>query len=159
MDAVYTAPLDLTATGDSEMTFAGNWTQTEVVRRNPKTLKSLRIQQLEDSLPNVRLSATLTHDEGFWRGLVRLNYVNGATDFTADAEPGTRYGDEVTVDVEAAYRPRARWEFVVGAENVFDNYPDSDPNAQHSQVGARYPTSAPLGFLGGFYYARARYEF
>ena len=37
------------------------------------------------------------------------------------------------------------------------NFPDENPFA--ANVGSKYPESSPMGFAGGFYYARARYAF
>ena len=159
IDVVYTAPLEVSRDGDTELIFSGNWTQTEVVRSDPRTVGALRVGQLEHSLPNVRFNATLRHDAGHWRAQARINFFGAAVDYAANSLPGARYGSEATLDVEVGYRPRPGWEFVVGAENLFDNFPDSVPGTVYQNVGSRYPESASMGTLGGFYYARVRREF
>ena len=59
--------------------------------------------------------------------------------------------------MEASYKPISGLELSLGAENVLNNFPDENPFARN--VGSKYPESAPMGFAGGFYYARARYSF
>ena len=158
LDVVATMPLELRAAGISELVFAGNWTKTEVTRRDPATVDRKRVVQLEKSLPRVRFNATLTHDEGDWRALLRANYYGPAQEFHADDENKPfRYGAELTWDVEFGWRPAPDLELALGADNVFDNYPDRNPYA--GAHGSKYAEHAPMGTAGGFYYLRARYEF
>ena len=50
-----------------------------------------------------------------------------------------------------------RFEVVVGAQNLLDNYPDENPFA--GVVGSLYPPTAPSGFFGGLYYLKLRGQF
>ena len=45
----------------------------------------------------------------------------------------------------------------LGAQDIFDAVPDEFPNA--GDVGNLYPTSSPIGFNGGFWYARFNMDF
>ena len=158
VDVVATLPLELRAAGASELVFAGNWTKTKVLRRDSGAVDRKRIAQLEKGLPRVRFNATLTHDEGDWRALLRANYYGPALLFHADdGNKPHQLGAEVTWDLEFGYRPAADLELTLGADNVFDNYPDRNPYA--GEHGSKYPEYAPMGTAGGFYYLRGRYEF
>lgn len=69
------------------------------------------------------------------------------------------YGDAWLIDFEAAYTFRDRYTLVVGADNVFDEYPDTDALYPDFSNGGIYPNSSPFGFNGGFWYLRLRAEF
>ncbi|MEL7102867.1 MAG: hypothetical protein AAGL97_09965, partial [Pseudomonadota bacterium] len=58
-------------------------------------------------------------------------------------------------DAEFGYYLNDKIELIIGANNIFDNYPDENPNA--ASLGQLYPEAAPAGFNGGSYYLKARY--
>ena len=64
---------------------------------------------------------------------------------------------EILFDVEAALTVADAWTVVAGAQNVFDQYPQRNPNG--NVAGLVYPESSPFGFNGGFYYLRAIWDF
>ncbi len=142
--------------GETEIIFAGNWTDTEVTSHNPDFLDEKRILQLEEALPDYRFNMTLRHEREQWNGFVRLNYFGSYTETHVDnLDRLIHAGDEVTLDVEMSYVLMKRVELSVGAENIFNNFPDRNPHAGFA--GSKYPESSPMGFAGGFYYARLRY--
>ncbi|WP_068303113.1 TonB-dependent receptor plug domain-containing protein [Kordiimonas lacus] len=158
IDIVATIPLDLFENGSTNLSFAGNYTKTKVTDFNPATLDDLRIAQLETSLPRYRGNATFTHTDDKWRMLARVNYYGGHTEYhlgsfglPIDA------GGKITFDAEFGYNVMENVEVVIGAENLFDTYPDDNPHA--GIAGAAYPVESPFGFNGGMYYVRARYSF
>ena len=154
--------------GETELVFVGNWTRTTVTKYDPEALDPAdpntgvrtgqRIVQLEDALPKVRFNATLRHEQARWSAFARLNYFGSYSEYHAD-ETGWLFhpGSEITLDVEGSYKPMPGVELSLGAENVLDNFPDENPFAK--DFGSKYPESSPMGFAGGFYYARARYVF
>jgi len=83
-----------------------------------------------------------------------------ANDIGADAsgEFDGEYGGEFLVDVEMGYQLAERDTLTIGAQDVFDNTPDRFPNPELNS-GAIYPTSSPMGFNGGFWYARLNIDF
>ncbi|WP_299581806.1 TonB-dependent receptor [uncultured Microbulbifer sp.] len=157
-----TQGIDLVATyplGDAtDLSFAANWTDTEVTDFNPDTMDDMRHQQLEDGLPNIRGNATVSHAGDGWRGLVRLNYYGSYWEaHLDDYSLPIDAGDEWTVDIEGAYDFSDSLSLIAGAENLFNNYPDKNPWS--GVAGAEYPETAPMGFNGALYYLRAQYEF
>lgn len=69
------------------------------------------------------------------------------------------YDDTWLFDIEAAYTFSDRYTVVVGADNVFDEFPDTHflyPDFSNGQI---YPASSPFGFNGGFWYLRLRAKF
>ena len=152
--------------GETELVFVGNWTRTTVRAvqegflddpKEPRRRKK-RIDQLEKALPEYRFNATLRHERTFWAGFARLNYFGSHLEYHANSEDRRfEAGARVTVDAEVSYKPIAGLEVGVGAENIFNTFPTTNPYA--TDFGSQYPESAAMGIHGGFYYARARYTF
>src|SRR3546814_17621533 len=53
---------------------------------------------------------------------------------------------------------RDRWEFTLGADNIFDTYPQEAPEGSNFHGIFRYPTSSPFGSLGAFAYGTGKYR-
>ncbi len=148
----------LLGNGETRLVLAGNWTDTEVIRHDPNFIDEERILQIEKSLPDYRFNATLHHSRNAWSGLVRLNYFGSYSEVHAGSiEFLIHPEDEITFDAEISYLLMNSVELTVGAENVFNNFPDR--NAYAGETGAKYPESSPMGLGGGFYYGRLRYLF
>ncbi|NJN51433.1 MAG: TonB-dependent receptor, partial [Gammaproteobacteria bacterium] len=60
-------------------------------------------------------------------------------------------------DAEVGYTFNDNISLVAGAQNLFDETPDKNPWA--GIVGSEYPATSPMGFNGGFWYARGIYSF
>jgi len=154
VDIVARYPFSL-AGGNSAIAVAANYTDTEVTDRgdiNP--ISDGRVRALEDLLPNIKGNATFTHSQGIFRGLLRANYFGGWDD-TGNGVDGI--SPEILIDAEVAAEVKEGIEIAVGANNLFDNYPDENPFA--GSLGQLYPESAPTGFNGGQYYAKVRVNF
>lgn len=159
-DIVGRMPFDI-GVGSSSVSIAANYTETSVKNQGKIVpLSENRISALEDSLPNWKGNIMFNHQQGIWRGLARINYYgswinsnNGATNdgvFT----PGENVGGEFLVDLELGAQVIENVEVIVGASNVFDNYPNENPD--QLSIGQLYPEAAPFGFNGGAYYVKLR---
>ena len=162
LDVVATYPLE-TRVGATVFTFTGNWNNLNLDSRELHVINDKQVRQMEDGLPEFRFSLAADHVAGPWRFLTRVYFYDEF--FEAHANTDTRFltaGERWLMDVEASYT-LLTLPFVpavilaVGAENVFDAYPRRNPYAR--DLGAKYPESSPYGFNGGFYYARAGFEF
>lgn len=69
------------------------------------------------------------------------------------------YGDEWLFDIELAYTFGDAFTIVAGADNVFDEFPDTHFLFPDFSSGQVYPASSPFGFNGGFWYVRLRADF
>lgn len=168
--------------GRTTYALAANYTKTTVDSRDLFPLKYLddkgqeatklvynindaKVKQLEEGLPHLRGSFTISHNHGSWGGYVRANYFGKYFEDHADsgtlivAEEGMPVwlGSEVTVDAEVNYSVNEAYNIAFGASNLLDEYPDENPYS--GVLGAKYPTTAVMGFNGGFYYARLTYTF
>ncbi|MGB6228695.1 MAG: TonB-dependent receptor [Litorimonas sp.] len=164
VDVVGRWPFDL-AGGFSELTLAGNYNETDVTSVgtvNP--INATRVANLEDQLPNIKGFIQWSHTQDAWRGLLRANYYGSWDDvgngFDSDAgviDPAFEKGSEILIDAELGYEVAEGIELIVGANNLFDNYPDENPDA--ADLGQLYPEAAPTGFNGGMYYTKLRINF
>ena len=167
IDIVASYPFEL-GSGSSSITAAANWTDTEVTNRGRFVdIGDLRTRSLEENIPSWKGNVTFNHEQGDFRGLLRANF---HSDYFED-HLGTNgfpieLGSEVNFDAEVTYSFMENAEFSVGAANILNNYPDEladIPLGGFSSVGAvagpAYPSTAPFGFNGGQWYARARYKF
>ncbi len=150
IDVVGRYPFEMMG-GDSNFILAANWTDTKVTRQGP--ISDNRVRALEDLLPNIKGSATVTHSQGMFNGMLRANYYGP----WYDSGNGFDAGSQFTVDAELGAEVYEGMELIIGAANLLDSYPDENPGQGGS--GQLYPEAAPAGFAGGQYYVKARYTF
>lgn len=160
VDLVARYPFSI-AGGNTNVIVAANYTDTEVTNRgdlNP--ISDSRVAALEDLLPNVKGSATLTHSQGIFRGMLRANYFGSWTD-TGNSDFGNNDiitpGAEILIDAEIAAEVVEGVELAIGANNLLDNFPDVNPGA--GDLGQLYSEASPFGFNGGQWYTRLRLTF
>ena len=138
--------------GDTVFSLLFNHTETDVVEFNPETLDATRIRELEEALPETRFNFTATHKINDWRLMGRINYYGE----WFDSEDVQQYSEEFTVDAEISYALTEKVTFILGGQNILDEYPDENLSA--GSVGNLYSQYSPFGFNGAFWYARAKYR-
>ena len=154
IDVVLSGPVDFLQVGDTDYTLALNYTETNVENAG-QTISSTRVRQLEESLPQWKGNFSVTHTQGPWRALGRLNYYGEYFEAHLEDETLPINGDAAfLLDAELGYKVTENIELIAGAQNLFDQYPVDNPWA--TIVGAKYGERSPFGFNGGFYYLKAR---
>ncbi|MEL6951310.1 MAG: TonB-dependent receptor [Pseudomonadota bacterium] len=153
VDVVATTTLE-TDNSTTDLSFTYNRTKTEVDKFNPVTLDATRIRELETGLPETRWSLSGTTNYGNFRFLVRGSFYDG----WFDSEDNRDYGNAILFDAEVGYSIADHSTIVLGAQNIFDTYPEANPGAAGG-VGNLYSQFSPFGFNGGFYYLRYKYNF
>lgn len=150
--------------GNTTYALAANWNDTAVDRFNPAIIGEARVEILEDSLPKTKGNFSISHRNGGWRGTLRLNYYGSFYEDHVDSgcvvgpDCLPIYGDGAfIVDLDVGHEWSNGLYVNVGAQNLFDKYPDENPWAD--VVGSQYPAHTPWGFNGGFYYVRLGYKF
>jgi iron complex outermembrane receptor protein len=173
-DVVATYGIHRVRAGSSTISLAWNRTEVEVASMQfPSRFFALDLT----GRPENRVILTYDHAWNDFRFLARASFYDdwvdadfGGSDFTpvcadpaADPPnpPGTDkcYGKSWVVDVEAAYTFADRYTLIVGADNVFDQYPEQDLDYPGWSFGERYPRRSPISYNGGFWYIRLRAEF
>lgn len=160
--------LDL-GVGVSKLSIAANWNETEVTKYNPDLTSAGRIYALEKGLPKTRGSATFTHSQDNWQGLVRANYFSNSTSVLFGSWL-YETGSATTIDAELTYSFTDSVSFSVGGQNIFGKTPKDVSTSEIPNVGGgsftlndvlgvRYAPEAVWGFNGAYWYARLTYQF
>jgi iron complex outermembrane receptor protein len=144
--------------GDTKYSLAYNWTDTSIENWNQEYVSETVVKQMEDGLPDQKATFTINHINGDFDAFVRFVYFGDH--YEAHAEVGDWPIDidsALTVDAELSYAVSDNMQVSLGAQNIFDKYPNKNPYADI--LGAKYPVTAVMGFGGGYYYLRASYNF
>lgn len=139
--------------GDLNLMAAYNYNATKVTGGDLNQDETSRIR-FEEVLPNHTASASANYAIGPFELLGRVRYYGPWTDFAFNAAGDIfqEFGGEVFVDLAATYHVNDNISLRVGAENIFDNFPD-EAEFQASR-GLIYSRNAPYDTDGGFYYVR-----
>lgn len=137
-----------------------NYNNTRVTRATPVIAADReRILELERFVPRWKGNTSFVYEGNRLGFLARANYYGSWTDYGAIASADQTGSAEVLVDLEASYKLTDNFRIAVGAENVFDNYPDRERRPAQIANGIQYLRFAPTGFNGGFWYVRGTARF
>jgi iron complex outermembrane receptor protein len=159
--ANYTAEL---IGGDSLFSMAYNFNETSVDYYTEVT-GDFKVSRLENDLPNHRATFTWAQDYEDFSFFTRVNYYGEYQSVHVDYDVTAMTGSaNVTVDLEGTYIINDSFSVSLGAQNIFDVYPDElnfekDTGIPNNNWGGMYGETSPFGFNGGFYYVKAQYSF
>ncbi|MBL8267153.1 MAG: TonB-dependent receptor [Steroidobacter sp.] len=146
-------------------TASANYTSSEVTKiRDPRAVDRERKIEISDFNPKVRGMLALNYAVDRWHSLVRANYYGKWTDAVPNATPTAVSFDQTfpaewLMDLELGYDFTDSVTGTLGAENVFDVYPDEDRRSGQRANGIVYPQFSPFGYNGAFYYGRVAVRF
>lgn len=162
-----------TSLGSFATSLAISYNKTKVLQRKVITSPSgalipviddVRLREIEGLLPRWRAVLGTNFTSGMFDIAARANFYDSF--LSAGAPPGgdQRFGAEFSFDLEVGITFAERFRLAVGAENLFDNYPDRDarsiyPTSNSPANGSIYPDGSPLGYMGGFWYVRGTAKF
>jgi len=162
----------ITDAGRFDTTLAVNYNNTKVLSRETTVVDDVRKGNLEESLPAWRATLTENWSLGKVGVTVRAYYYGSWTSWALAANGGNLdVGAETVFDLELRYAINDIFTVAIGAENIFDNYPDMDirsrglansnwyESTQATVSGSRYVDQSPFGYNGGFWYARLNAKF
>ncbi len=153
-------------------TAAANWTNTDVVGpvRTPPQLAGLgedlfdiiERTYLEQAQPHQHYILSAKYTRAPFAVLARANYFGKVASTESNTDPTALqvFSAKTIVDLDFSYKftDNVRWH--VGANNVFDEYPDEQIARNDFNGIFVYPRrTAPFGFNGGYYYTRLSLEF
>jgi iron complex outermembrane receptor protein len=170
IDVVVNWPVNAGASGKFDFTLAGNVNRTEVTKvattaqlaalsPAPSLFDRVNVLTLEQGQPKNKLSASAN-----WK-LGQMGATLRATRYGKVLSPGTTPAFDITlgaktvVDLEARYALTSKLNLALGADNLFDAYPETLSPALNTTGNTPFSTFAPFGFSGRFIYARASYAF
>jgi len=157
--------------GSTTFSLAYNFNETTVDDYTPEITGNGKVSRLENDLPNHRATFTWSQSWDDLSMFTRVNYYGEYqgvhVDWVGSQEnPGTEIvaDAEVTVDVEVTYHVMEDIKVSIGAQNIFDEYPndldfEQQSGAANNSWGGKYYETSPFGFNGGFYYLKATYTF
>lgn len=170
VDIVVNWPLITDTVGRFDITLVGNFNSTKVTR-TPTTLPlealdpapvlfdRVNVLTFEEGTPDDKFAAIVGWDTGrFGANLRATRYgsvlspqSNPANDFTL--------GAKTLVDIEARYDVTDTVRLSVGADNVFDRYPDANPINLNGTGATPFSNYSPFGRSGRFIYGRISLDF
>jgi iron complex outermembrane receptor protein len=183
LDAIATYRFDVGAEGSLALTAAYNWNETKITGRNDVPgalnqvpgivlfgrLESLRI---EKGQPQDKINLSADYSQKWFGMTLRGNRFGEVLDPGADAFNDFKMGAKWIVDAEVRVEPLTGLEVALGANNLFDTYPDRRPTGRGTDpvTGAGrnysvnnyflpYSSFSPFGFNGRFVYGRVSYRF
>jgi iron complex outermembrane receptor protein len=171
IDVVETYNLGLARFGTMRWNLGFNYNKTVIthIRNDPSQLAALssgyvlydRLSQgyLTTAVPKTKLFLGDTWTLGKWTLTGRLVRYGGFTVLQNDPTNDRHYGAKWITNAELSWQVTKALNVAVGANNIFNVYPDANGIYNASLRQGQYPTTGGYGFTGGFYYARVGVSF
>lgn len=153
-----TQQLDWGTIGRFVVDFRHSYTKQTVRRVMPGTIDSDRVFDLENQLPRHRSILSLDYQTPWqWDLLLRASRYSSWQD--ASFGEFSSFDSAVLVDLVATWQLMPDFRLSLGAENLFDKFPDDEQNGTLRFLGATRPLSSPFGFNGGSWFVRLSADF
>lgn len=163
----YTVPFAASAL---DLTASYSYGKTEIthLEASPAALAELGIStpliardevgRLEDSFPkNKTILGGTWHSDHWSLSLTGTRYGSVTVrNATVPANDQT-YDAKWLVDLAASYKPTNQWTLTLGADNVFDTYPEKNRYVNSTSGIFQYSNYSPFGFNGAYVYGRIGY--
>jgi iron complex outermembrane recepter protein len=170
VDVVVGVPLATDRAGRFDFTVVGNYTKTEVTKvpqtqqlaalnPSPPLFDRVNVLTFEKGNPKTKFSTVAN-----WK-LANFGATLRATRYGTVLDPGTtanldfELGPKTLVDLEGRLTLLDRFKIAVGAENLFDEYPDMYPTTRNTTGNTPFSNYAPFGRSGRFVYGRLSVSF
>ncbi|ESQ84402.1 hypothetical protein AEAC466_08595 [Asticcacaulis sp. AC466] len=155
--------------GRFNLSLAYNHNETEIDKLptlsnsplNPQPVLFARIRQviLTNSQPEDKATFAVDWQKAGWSVNGRATYYSDVTDPAALQANDIHSGDKTLIDLSGSYRFGSGTTVTIGADNLFDVYPDATPAnlnvTSGNGVGAlSFTRFSPFGFNGRYVYAR-----
>jgi len=139
--------------GRLNLTGAYNYNETEVTDGAIAT-NATQKRQFEERTPQHNATASATYGVGAFEVTGRARYYGSWTDSTGNSTGDIfqTFGAVTFVDLAVSYSPTERISIRVGAENIFDTYPDEA--VFQASRGLIYSRNSPYDTNGAMYYLR-----
>ncbi|MCY4514209.1 MAG: TonB-dependent receptor [Candidatus Tectomicrobia bacterium] len=145
--------------GNTDLTLASSFIETEVVGFDPGTLDTRRVYNIENMLPKARTVVSATHYIGSnWRITGRMSHWGSWKVLDSGRSMPDEYDGNALFDLEFAYTLDSGLTMLLAGQNLSDAYPDPHPRGA-SDSGQGYHEHSPFGFSGAYWYLRMRYDF
>ncbi|EJL34486.1 TonB-dependent siderophore receptor [Novosphingobium sp. AP12] len=168
VDVVGEYTLDTSAAGTFRLSAAYSYNKTKILHviDNPPELSDLNVtlfgrqaqRDLVAATPRSKVVLTTNWSSSPVRALVRATRYGEYTESSNVAASDRTFGARWIADAEIGYQLTEALDLSVGANNLFDTYPEKNGAVAFDGSGL-YGGFAPFGLSGGFYYARVGLKF
>ena len=175
IDFVATYRAAIMRPGDLSLTLAYNYNKSKVDSFLPGVISFAQRDQVAHLAPNHRANLSAVFTSGRLTITARENYYSwwrqqsdypGNDDANGNATLGQKFKGKFTTDLDISVKVLDNLFLSVGAQNLFDEYPDKlrysnanplFPSTNSTADGQVYPRSGgPFGMNGGFWYGKVR---
>jgi iron complex outermembrane receptor protein len=168
IDAVAEYALNTAKVGTFRLSAAYSYNKTRILHviPNPSQLSSLNVvlfgrqvqNDLVEATPRSKVVLTATWSLGPVHAMVRETRYGGYVESSTVAASDRAFGGKWIADFEVGTKLTEKIDISVGANNLFNTYPDKNGIVAYDGSGL-YGNFAPFGLSGGFYYGRIGYTF
>ncbi len=170
VDVVVSWPWDTDNLGKFDFTLVGNYNETEVTRvpttrelaaldPAPVLFGRVNVLTFEEGNPKDKIGGIVNWAQGMLGATLR------ATRYGEVLDPGTTAAFDVQlpartlVDLEGRVQFNDSLRLAIGAENVFDQYPEAFPINRNTTGNTPFSNYSPFGRSGRLVYARLSFDF
>jgi len=153
--------------GRTNLTMAYNYNMSRVTKFNPLLIGAAQIQDIRHLAPNHRMNLSMAWQKGDLSFNV-AERLFGSWGNENDY-PGQTFSTKLTTDLDVSYTFMDHFTLTLGANNLFDTYPDKIAASPSNPIyaltestadGQVYPRNGgPFGINGGFYYVRLKVKY
>jgi len=164
IDIVAHYRVDSGSVGIFDLTAAGNFNDIKVnsvptstaiiLDPTPVLFSRQRIVSIEEGTPRTKLVGAIDWKLGGAGATVRASYYGDVNQPGSSVAGDTHSGKKTIIDLEGRYQLMQNIGLAVGANNLFDVYPDALTLANNSTGTVAYPYYSPFGFNGRYLYGR-----
>ena len=157
IDAVANYKLVTEGAGTFDFTIAGNVNDIKVTKRPATSIFGRnRLLTIEEGTPGEKVTGTVAWTGSSLGATARVTYYGDVLQPGTVATSDLHTGKKAITDFELRYQPKdAPFNLAIGANNLFDVYPDKVPAALNSTGVTGFPYYSPFGFNGRYLYVRA----
>ncbi|MEZ5953699.1 MAG: TonB-dependent receptor [Hyphomonas sp.] len=159
-----------TAYGSFKATFGANFNQTDVtavpavpqlsaINPAPVLFGRVNVKTFEEGTPKSKLAASVDWENGAFGGTARVTRYGEVLVPNSNAANDYELGAKVLLDVEGRWNVNEKIQLAVGADNLFDEYPDAAPIGQNGTGNTPFSAYSPFGYSGRFVYGKATWKF
>jgi iron complex outermembrane receptor protein len=171
IDVVATYRVNLDGFGRGRLSAAYGYNDTDItgIIPNPPQLSSLgagfvlfgRASQgfLTTSFPHSKVALGLNWDIGRFNVNLRSTRFGKYTVLADLPVQDRSFGSKWITDLEVSARLWKTLNLAVGANNIFNEYPDKNGTYNAATGSGQFPGTSPFGFTGGSWYTRLAYNF
>jgi iron complex outermembrane receptor protein len=169
IDIVSNWPMVTESAGRFDFTVAGNFTKTEVtkipvtaqlsaLKPAPVLFGRINVLIYERGQPRSKINASVDWKLADYAATLRATRYGEALDPGASADFDQILSPKTLIDLEFRYQLNRRLKLALGADNVFDVYPDARIPKLNTSGATSFSNYSPFGRSGRFVYARLSYS-